>query len=170
MLTGHLGAERSVDFIRRRLRFSGKSSLLFALLSITLCGCGEDTPDRLRPNIPRGIPTGETVYYNTKWFECSVAIYQLDPIFAEEVRRNGLLSLNTATSSSWSETPTFKETAGHGRWEADLEESLDCIADDKLQTLFRQTSADGGYFQVQNSNSTTLIAPYNGLMMVGGYE
>lgn len=142
---------------------------LFALLLIVLCGCG-DSPDRLRPNIPSGIPAGETVYYNTKWLECSVAIYQLDPMFAEEVRRDGLLSLSKATSSSWSETQTFKETAVHGRWEVDLAESLACIEDDKLQPLFRETSVSGGYFQIQKYNSTILIAPNNGLLMVGGYE
>lgn len=143
---------------------------IFAFLIIALAGCGVDSPDRLRSDIPDGIPAGETVYYNARWFECAVAIYNLDSVFMDEVRRNGLLSLNKATSAPWAETSVLGTNYTMDRWIADFASSLDCIQDQKLQALFERISAKGGYFQVQPTNSITLIAPDEGLMMVGGYE
>ncbi len=143
---------------------------IFAFLIIALAGCGVDSPDRFRSDIPDGIPAGETIYYNTRWFECAVAIYKLDSVFMDEVRRNGLLSLNKATSAPWAEAPVLRATYAMDRWIADFASSLDCIQDQKLQTLFERASASSGYFQVQRTNSITLIAPDEGLMMVGGYE
>ncbi|MFF2320028.1 hypothetical protein ACFVTJ_03135 [Agrobacterium sp. NPDC058088] len=143
---------------------------IFAFLLIALAGCGVDSPDRLRGDIPDGIPAGETVYYNNRWFECAVAIYKLDSVFMDEVRRNGLLSLNKATSTPWAEAPVLEANYAMDRRIADFVSSLDCIKDKKLQTLFERTSANGGYFQVQLTNSITLIAPDEGLVMVGGYE
>jgi hypothetical protein len=161
-----------VSFTTKRvgLKFNCRTaSFVLASLLIALAGCDGDSPDRLRNDIPNGIPAGETVYYNTKWFKCAVAIYKLEPGFVDEVRQNGLASLNRATSAPWTETPAFGAD-DRGRWVVDLIDSLDCIADQKLQTLFQRASDGGGYFQVQETNSTTLIAPDEGLVMVGGYE
>jgi hypothetical protein len=88
----------------------------------------------------------------------------------DEVRRNGLLSLNKATSAPWAETSVLGANYAMDRWIADFASSLDCIRDQKLQALFERISAKSGYFQVQPTNSITLIAPDEGLMMVGGYE
>lgn len=95
---------------------NGTGGPIFAFLIIALAGCGVDSPDRLRSDIPDGIPAGETVYYNTRWFECAVAIYKLDSVFMDEVRRNGLLSLNKATSAPWAEAPVLGANYAMDRW------------------------------------------------------
>lgn len=143
---------------------------LSALIVMAVLGAC-DSPDRLRTNIPNGLPTGATVYYNTKWFECAVAIFPLEPGFAERLRQPGISQLNEATENSWRETPVWGGEDSSGRWTTDLIESLACIEDQELQALF-SSLADGtrGYFQVQPNNSATLIASEEGLILIGGYE
>lgn len=161
-----MSLKNDLSFFNKNANFISKIIIIFASI---IASC--DSPDRLRPNIPRGLPVGSTLYYNTNWFECAVAVYHLDIKFMEQVHQRGISVLNSATLKVWHSTPAFPSGDDIPRWTADLVESLDCIEDRKLNAIFsRIANTNAGYFQVQDTNSVTLIAPDDGLVMVGGYE
>ncbi|GLS23873.1 hypothetical protein GCM10007874_68940 [Labrys miyagiensis] len=98
-------------------------------------------------------------------------MFNLDAKFAEEVRRGGVSRLNEATAKPWQSTPVWVEGNDIPRWQSDFVDSLGCIEDEKIRALFERLAAGTtGYYQVQKTNSITLIAPRDGIAMVGGYE
>lgn len=138
------------------------------LAVIAVSNFNGDSPDRLRPDIPKGISTRKTVYYNWRWFRCSVAVFELEPKFLADLRAGGIAFLDGVTERPWQTSPVSSDD--NSKWQLEFANSLGCIGDNDLHTLFNKVSDAGGYYQVQSSNSVTLIAPDAGLVMVGGYE
>lgn len=150
------------------LAYLGKIGAAMILVGAAIFVFNGDSPDRLRPDIPMGISTGKTVYYNWRWFRCSVAVFELEPKFLADLRAGGIAFLDGATGRPWHTSPVSSDD--NSKWQLEFANSLGCIGDDGLHALFDKVSDAGGYYQVQSSNSVTLIAPDAGLVMVGGYE
>lgn len=150
------------------LAYLSKICVVMILLAVAVLAFNGDSPDRLRPDIPQGISAGKTVYHNTRWLRCSVAVFELEPEFLAGLRAGGIPFLNSAAETSWQAAPMIFDDSS--RWPLEFATSVDCIGDKSLQTLFNTVSEKGGYYQVRSSNSVSLIAPDAGLMMVGGYD
>ncbi|HEY8578199.1 MAG TPA: hypothetical protein VIL88_17875 [Devosia sp.] len=153
----------------RHSRVSAKLPLLL-LVAVLLSGC-DLAKEQLQDSVPHGVLTNGVLYANDEMFECAVVIHTLDEDFASAVRDGGPVYLERTTGKAWHQgTPWHLEPKG--RWIADLMLSVQCIDEADLHGLFesilnRQVK---GYFLVQDTNSTSIIAPDRGLLMVGGYE
>lgn len=168
----HAQSLKATSFFAREgkafLAYLSKIAAAITLVATAFFAFDGDSPDRLRSDIPKGVSAGKTVFSNTRWFRCSVAIFELEPKFLADLRTGGIAFLNAKTEAPWQVAPMVFDTSR--KWPFEFTNSLDCIAEKDLQTLFNTVSENGGYYQVQNSNSVMLIAPDAGLMMVGGYD
>jgi hypothetical protein len=99
-----------------------------------------------------------------------VVIHTLEEDFAVAIRDGGADYLRRTTGDTW-QLGTRQLLQSNGRWSVDVDLSIRCIEDVDLHDLFSSIrNGSRGYFRVQNANSTSIIAPDKGLLMVGGYE
>lgn len=138
-------------------------------VAVLLSGC-DFAEEQLQDSLPRGVATTGVLYSNDEMFECAVVILTLEESFAAAVRDAGSDYLRRTTGDTWHPTTQW-QLEPDGRWIVDLDLSIGCIDEVDLHDLFRSIrNGGGGYFLVQDTNSTSIIAPERGLLMVGGYE
>jgi len=118
--------------------------------------------------IPEGVDTSALLFHRTQWFGCAAAVYQLEPKFALHVRQDGLGALPSVDAARWRETPVpddmSKETAN-------LTATLKCLEGTDYRELFQAAAYQHrGYYLQTPEGGTDVIAPGEGILLVGGYE
>lgn len=138
---------------------------LLVLVAMSLAGCDEPI---LSPNsVPPGVPTAGLAFHRTKWFECAAAIYRLDADFAASIGTNGLN--DELQRANWKPTPV---PVGSSKAASNLSSTLKCLEGAQpYASLFQDRAyAVGAYYALGSEGGTNIIAPADGLLLIGGYE
>ena len=141
------------------------------MVAMTLSGCAE--PILETSAIPPGIRTGELVFHRTNWFECAVAVYRLDEALAKLVRAEGLAALPAATEEyTWATTPAQADHYDMSVEAGNRETSMDCLkgAEPYSELFAKYLYGQGGFYTESGNGGTSIIAPTEGLLFVGGYQ
>lgn len=154
-----------------RLGSRQASAFLASVTSaFALAACDEPIVDRSA--IPKGIRVESLIFHHTEWFECAAAVYRLDPQFADQVRQTGLEALPRQRGGEWHATPAETEANDDTKEAANRDQTWACLEQSQdLAGLFDRYVHGGGAFFIENKwAGTSIVAPKEGLLFVGGYE
>ena len=143
-----------------------RNIVLVSLAVLALTGCS--APILVMRDIPPGVATDGVVFHRTKWFDCAVAVYQLQPDFVARLRAEGLAALSGGTTV-WKQTPVPDDMS---KATANLDSTLNCLDEAKsYRDIFENAAhGHGAYFTVNQEGGTDILAPADGLLLLGGYE